>query len=40
MARYENLVAKVCHMDAYVAKSQVTEQHQNKQKIYQLLTLK
>ena len=34
-ARLENLVVKVCHVDAHVPKNQATEEHQNNQQVDQ-----
>jgi len=34
-ARLEKLVVKVCHMDAHIAKSRATEEHQNNQQVDQ-----
>ena len=31
VARVENLVVKVCHVDAHVPKNRATEEHQNNQ---------
>ena len=34
-SRLENLVVKVCHVDAHIPKSQATEEHQNNQQVDQ-----